>query len=172
VIGAGFLPPLADGFRQFVAAPTAAAVASRSVEEALAASDEDPYDTHPPLKERVQALEAFPDQPATSGEPPAIDLLAGVPQRERNLMRPWADTAPRPLASITWEDVGPKSTRQCGPRSGRVTRGSYPRSPSRSSRSGSPPARAAGAGRARAARRLLTGGVGHGGGLESRRDAG
>jgi len=108
VLEAGFLPPVADGFRQFIAGPAAAAYASRLIEEALSASDENPYETHPPLRERVQALASFPDEPPAVDQPPAIGLLADVPQLERDLMRPVAATGISPLRPIRWEDVGIK----------------------------------------------------------------
>jgi hypothetical protein len=107
VLRAGFLPPLADGFRQFVAAPAVAAVASQSIEKALAESEGDPYDTHPPLRERVQALQSLPEGEVHSSEgSPAINLLVGLRQLERDLVQPWADASSRPFASINWEDVG------------------------------------------------------------------
>jgi heat shock protein HtpX len=108
VVRAGFLPPLADGFRQFVATPAMAAVASQSVEQAFTESDEDPYDTHPPLKERVEAVRLLPAGAPSSDDGPAIDLLAGIRQLEGDLARPWAGFLSGPLAPISWEDVGGK----------------------------------------------------------------
>ena len=108
VLRAGFLPPLADGFRRFVTTPAVAAVAAQSVEQALTEPEGDPYDTHPPLKERVEAAWSLPTGPPSNDDRPAISLLVGVPQIERDLVRPWADATSTPLAAITWEDVGAK----------------------------------------------------------------
>jgi hypothetical protein len=108
VLRAGFLPPLADGFRRFVATPAAAAAAVRSVEQALTEPDEDPYDTHPPLKERLEAARSLPAGAPPTDDGPAISLLSDLRQLERDLVRPWEDATPRPFSSITWEDVGAK----------------------------------------------------------------
>lgn len=49
----GYRLPLADGFRQFVAAPAIANGMAAALGEEISEGQVDPYDTHPPLRDRV-----------------------------------------------------------------------------------------------------------------------
>jgi hypothetical protein len=56
VLQAGFCPPLAEGFHRFVhARPIEKAIGEQLAEE-LKSGKADPYDTHPPLRERIAAF--------------------------------------------------------------------------------------------------------------------
>jgi hypothetical protein len=57
---AGYRPPLLQGFSSFLRASRARDVMSKAVEAALADKDRDPFDTHPPLPERLEALAGLP----------------------------------------------------------------------------------------------------------------
>ena len=107
VLRAGFLPPLADGFDQYVRAGQIAEQMDKHLEAQLAGSAADPYDTHPPLKDRIAALEKFPRGSDPSEDLRAVSLLEGVPTLERELMAQMAgvhETAN--LAPIVWSEVG------------------------------------------------------------------
>ena len=72
-IEAGYRPPLLAGFTRFLAAPRARGIMDRIVAEALKSEKEDPYDTHPPLPDRLAALATLPArQPDCrgAGQPP------------------------------------------------------------------------------------------------------
>src|SRR5262245_37967839 len=61
VFNAGFLPPLADGFDEFISAGHIADSMHRRLEAQLADGKADPYDTHPPLRERIAAIACLPE---------------------------------------------------------------------------------------------------------------
>jgi heat shock protein HtpX len=106
VLNAGFLPPLADGFTQFLHQPLVAEAVNRATQEEMTTPTIDPYDSHPPLSERLKALQGLPQGPEPASEPPALSLLddlAGAePRLAASLMKPDAPA----LRPVSWEDVG------------------------------------------------------------------
>lgn len=108
VLRAGFLPPIADGFQRFVAAKTVATALSDAVERAMQEPESDPYDTHPPLRDRVNALRALPEGGQFADEPPAITLMAGVQRLEGELLLDTVAGAVevRRLTPVEWNEVG------------------------------------------------------------------
>jgi heat shock protein HtpX len=86
LIGAGYLPPLADGFRRFVGVKHLTDIIDASVEEALSDTTSDPYDTHPPLSERVAALRSESSTDPACETAPAIDFISDLPALENQLM--------------------------------------------------------------------------------------
>jgi Zn-dependent protease with chaperone function len=105
----GFRPPLADGFRHFVAAPAIATGVAAALETEIAEGKVDPYDTHPPLRERIRALEAAPvRKEATAVDSSfAISLLDDVASLELVLINSIVrDEYRDKLAPLTWEDAG------------------------------------------------------------------
>jgi Zn-dependent protease with chaperone function len=107
VFTAGFLPPLADGFGQFVRSTPIAESMNKHLEEQLASGRADPYDTHPPLKDRIEALAGLPEGAALPDDPPAVSLLEDVPALERELLAHFvgADKVAN-MKPIVWGDVG------------------------------------------------------------------
>jgi hypothetical protein len=107
VLHAGFLPPLSDGFGQFVKASSIAEKMEKHLQEQLANGKADPYDTHPPLKERIAAVAGLPAGPDQGEDLPAVSLLEAVPVLERELMAQvaGADAAAK-LKAIDWGEVG------------------------------------------------------------------
>jgi Zn-dependent protease with chaperone function len=108
VLTAGFLPPLADGFDQFMKARHIADRMDESLAAELASGKADPYDSHPPLKDRIAAVAGLPEGPSTlEGDLPAISLLEDLPGLERELIAKIAgpDQAGK-LTSIPWGEVG------------------------------------------------------------------
>lgn len=103
VLGAGRLPPLAAGFGTFVVAPHVADAMARTLTEARQASA-DPYDTHPPLGERIAALAALPSGESPADDPPAITLLEDVGAMEHALLQSLAPD--EKLAPVAWDAVG------------------------------------------------------------------
>jgi len=102
----GYRPPLADGFRRFLAAPSVATAVDEGLERELKEGKADPYDTHPPLRERIAALRGLtPTAPSgTSG--PALTLLGDLAAVEDALLRSVlanVPDAPKVLRPIPWE---------------------------------------------------------------------
>ena len=108
VFNAGFLPPLADGFARFVTAEHIAERTHKLLEEQLTGGNKgDPYDTHPPLKDRIAAIAKLPDGPAQSQDLPALSLLEDVPALERELLAQMAGASEAAqLSPIIWSQVG------------------------------------------------------------------
>lgn len=106
VLARGYRPPLAKGFAAFAGA------VSKSVDEALAelvanaVSDVD--DSHPPLRERVEALGETVDLDAPAEGVRATSLLRDLPELEAALITAmWSDpAAAAKFASISWEEAG------------------------------------------------------------------
>ena len=106
VLSAGFLPPISDGFDQFLRQPEIADQVARITQEEMSAPRIDPHDGHPSLPDRIKALNALPPGPEPSADPMALSLLADGAAMERglgaSLMQP-GTPALRPLA---WDEVG------------------------------------------------------------------
>lgn len=80
VLGAGFTPPLCAGFSRYLVSSAAQAMRGQSPPPSQAS----PYDSHPPLAQRLAALGTYGDAPA---QPPALTLLDDVPALEREIWR-------------------------------------------------------------------------------------
>lgn len=106
VLGSGFLPPLAEGFAEFLRADEVAGPL-KAAQEADHVRPASPYDTHPSLPERIAALASLPPGGVQGDDPRAITLLEDVPGEERAWVSTISspDTAAR-LVSIPWSAVG------------------------------------------------------------------
>lgn len=107
VLNAGFLPPLSEGFGQFVNSRNVAEKMDQHLEAQLTNHKANPYDTHPPLKDRIAAVAGLPAGPALSEDLPAVSLLEDIPGLERELMIhvAGAEKAAK-LKPIVWGAVG------------------------------------------------------------------
>jgi heat shock protein HtpX len=105
VLDSGHLPPLAAGFAKFVQVESVSVNVARSIETEESEGQSDPYDTHPPLRERVAALNALPR--GDSGDSrPAVSLLGDPMRWERRMLaaainEEWA----RSLKPMPWHKV-------------------------------------------------------------------
>jgi len=105
VLSSGYLPPLTAGFAKFVQVESVSARVADSIRAEEAEGQSNPYDTHPPLRERVAALRAFA-QGAPGDTRPAVALLSDPARWERRLLaaainEDWA----RSLAPLAWDKV-------------------------------------------------------------------
>jgi heat shock protein HtpX len=109
-IEAGYRPPLLAGFTRFLAAPRAREIMDRIVAEALKSEKEDPYDTHPPLPDRLAALARLPalSPGIIDNKQPAVELLDGTERLEHELLLSMAADPARmaALTAIDWNEVG------------------------------------------------------------------
>jgi heat shock protein HtpX len=121
VVTAGYLPPLAAGFAQVLERPEISRQLEEAVEQEYKEGKQDPYDTHPPLRERLAALGTTPSGPAISAGERAVALLEELPDLERDLAHTWANRARAvpedgaalnlgsrvaSLTSLSWDEVG------------------------------------------------------------------
>jgi len=106
-MAAGLRPPFAAGFRQCLQAPPAAEAAARRVEEALKHPLTKAFDTHPPLRDRLAAIAAYPAKNSPDGEEPAALLLSDAGAVEKELLEVLLPQAPvAQLKPVTWNEVG------------------------------------------------------------------
>jgi heat shock protein HtpX len=109
LLRAGVLPPIANGFTQFLRVPSIAKQVQASVEKEMVEGKTKPYDSHPPLRERVQAAEtlAIPAQPDDSET--AYSLLNNLSDEElRFLEFSYPDLQKNSLRRVPWEERGSK----------------------------------------------------------------
>lgn len=105
----GYRPPIAEGFLEFSAAPHIATSIARAMTEEMAEGKSDPYDTHPPLRERVAALESAPPVQRETAEDHAmaITLLRDVPALETAMLDGMLrDDYRGKLKPLSWDDAG------------------------------------------------------------------
>jgi Zn-dependent protease with chaperone function len=106
VLNAGFLPPLADGFAQFLREPQVADAVNRATQEEMATPKTDPYDSHPSLPDRIKALEGLPPGPESVSDPPALSLLENASGAEAPLAASLLKPGAPALRPVSWKDVG------------------------------------------------------------------
>jgi len=109
VLRAGFLPPIAEGFRRFVASEPVTKAVAAELERILRAAITHPFDSHPPLGERLAVLEEYPAGEPPPDEPPALALVADVVALERGLVHAIArledaQRAAPVLTPVAWAD--------------------------------------------------------------------
>jgi heat shock protein HtpX len=107
VLDSGHRAPLLEGFRRFREAGAVSSALEEVLEEERKA-EADPYHTHPPLGERIAALERLPDAPVPAGDghdEPALSLVADVDGLELDLVSFMAGQDVGHLREISWENV-------------------------------------------------------------------
>lgn len=104
-LNAGYLPPYAKGFEYFVQNDGIQNAMAASVEDELAATVSSPYDTHPPLRERLKALEDYPAGQAID-DTSATTMLEEVSTLEKELFVILGGDAGRVLKPTSWANIG------------------------------------------------------------------
>jgi Zn-dependent protease with chaperone function len=108
-LGAGYRPSLAEGFSLFIDEGLVAERMERTVKREMEAAETNPYDTHPPLRERISALETFPAKTSAEDAPPAISLVADVPELEQDLLsHAFGEEKTRSLEPLAWQETATK----------------------------------------------------------------
>ena len=107
VLGAGFRPPLVEGFGHFMQSNQVVEAINKHVDEELKTAKANPYNTHPPLKDRIAAVAHLPAGEIPANDPPAISLLENIPALESELLATIAGPeAAQKLKPVLWKDVG------------------------------------------------------------------
>lgn len=106
VLNSGYLPPMIQGFERFLKSPRVTELISRSEKEQLRVDNTDPYDTHPSLKQRVEALQGLPPGSSQDSRPASV-LLQGAPDMETHLLQVVTSDPARVkmLREINWDEV-------------------------------------------------------------------
>lgn len=102
VVQAGFRPPLAEGFRAFLDGKQVKASVEKLVAKEIDDPEHDPFDTHPPLAQRIAAVEGMDEAASDADDTPAIALLEDPDTAEMSLVR--SDDG-RPLERLGWASV-------------------------------------------------------------------
>jgi heat shock protein HtpX len=106
VLAAGFRPALAQGFARFLAASGVAQQVRRAIEAEIAAVPGGPYDTHPPLRERLAAVQHLAPGAVTVDDRSAVSLIDRLPELEMELLvAATGDATLRSHPTIAWDDV-------------------------------------------------------------------
>jgi heat shock protein HtpX len=107
----GTIPGIGDGFARFVAAPDIARQIDAILAKQLEAEKVKPYDTHPPLRERIQAAEELSATGEDSETLPASSLLDNLDTLELSLVRTVnPKLAKTSLMQVNWDEVVEKAT--------------------------------------------------------------
>jgi heat shock protein HtpX len=107
VLSQGFHPPLAEGFRRYLASSRITQAVSTSLDRELSEGAIDSYDTHPPLRKRVAAVQSQPNRETPGCDLPAISLLEDIEGLETRLIRAHAnESTPQAVQLIAWHEVG------------------------------------------------------------------
>jgi Zn-dependent protease with chaperone function/putative ubiquitin-RnfH superfamily antitoxin RatB of RatAB toxin-antitoxin module len=108
VLGAGFRAPLCEGFHRFSSAPETAQAIRADMAAAEGVWELDPFDSHPPLAERLALAKRHPDKPRPDPDPAALTLLDDLPGLETAALAMAAPDPEKPLTYIPWAEAGPK----------------------------------------------------------------
>jgi len=103
-----YIAPLAAGFAQFLADSDLAAQLMQLVDKEIEQTKTNPFDTHPPLRNRIAAVEQLLVPPTDEDCTPAISLLDGLQSTELRLIafaNPKLDS--NSLRPVSWEHIGP-----------------------------------------------------------------
>jgi Zn-dependent protease with chaperone function len=106
VLSAGFAPPLAAGFEAFMSNPTVASQLTEALKQQALHEKASPYDTHPPLADRLAALGVSRSNAPAAAGPPAVSLLRNLEALEKALVRVLAKG--KPHGPVGWDEVGDK----------------------------------------------------------------
>ncbi len=107
VLNQGCKPAIADGFSRFLAAPQIEEQVTKGIEREIAEGKTEPYDTHPPLRDRIAAIEKFVAEPSEKDEEMAISLLDKPESTELQfleLVNP--KLAKNSLRQVGWDEIG------------------------------------------------------------------
>jgi Zn-dependent protease with chaperone function len=107
VLSAGFHAPILEGFNRFSAMPAVDKAVSGALTQALENPEQDPYDTHPTLRDRLAAVKSLPESSDPASDQPAVTLIDDAAGVELEMIGMLTDRdgvfALRPL---TWDEVG------------------------------------------------------------------
>jgi Zn-dependent protease with chaperone function len=106
-VAAGYRPPIAEGFASFMAAGDVREAVEAQLEKELAHPDTQPFDSHPPLRDRLLAAGRLSVVREPQDDAPAISLIGDLTGVESELLEKL--TPNQNVASLKparWEDIG------------------------------------------------------------------
>jgi heat shock protein HtpX len=112
VLNSGAFPGIAEGFSRFSALPRISDQTQRGIAKQIAEAKQNPYDSHPPLRDRMDAAQKIPrellSQALTRADSNSARTLLDEPTALELRFLEIANTNMKPgsLQSISWEEVG------------------------------------------------------------------
>jgi heat shock protein HtpX len=104
LLGSGFRPPIATGFSRFVT--HFADAVKDAIDHELREGKVDPFDSHPPLRERVEALSQLPQHVDVADDTRSASvLLSDLSAAELALLHSLAPERATQLKQLRWEDA-------------------------------------------------------------------
>src|SRR5271166_310260 len=108
MLNSGFLLSIAGGFAQFLSAPSIAKQVENGIGKEMREGKTEPYDSHPPLRDRVAAAEALPNQSQPEDPLSAWSLLEDGGAAELAFLEALNPEMPKnALKRVSWEEQGP-----------------------------------------------------------------
>jgi len=105
-LGDGSLVALGDGFARFVSVPEISSQIGKNLSTRLQEEKVGPYDTHPPLRDRIAAAEKVDACTAAQDARLACALLENLPSTEVDFVEHALPDLPRgSLQHVGWDDV-------------------------------------------------------------------
>ena len=99
-------PPVGDGFAHILAAPEISGLVESGLEKMIREEKSSYYDSHPPLRKRIAALEEVTAFPPTQDALPARALLGELGAVEGALVTSMNPSHPKNLQLISWDETG------------------------------------------------------------------
>lgn len=108
VLEEGYVPPILEGFATFMKQPQIEEIVSRYMDESLKEPEGDLYDSHPPLRQRLNALGKVKERPVEHRKEPALSILRNVAVLEKEMIASFAQASggPERMEAVAWNDVG------------------------------------------------------------------
>lgn len=103
----GRRPPIGDGLRRALGTDRVQQIVRASLEQRLEQAEHDPYDSHPTLRQRLEAFGTGPDDEPPATGPIASSLLVDREQVEIGLLVALFGEGARGLEPATWEELEP-----------------------------------------------------------------
>jgi heat shock protein HtpX len=114
VLNSGALPGVAEGFARFVTVPRIFEQIQKGVAKQIQVAKQNPYDSHPPLRDRIAAAQKIPLQQlshtlADLDSRPAHTLINSAGEVELHFLEGAnPNLKPGSLRCISWDEVGPR----------------------------------------------------------------
>jgi Zn-dependent protease with chaperone function len=107
----GAVPGIGDGFARFLAVPKISEQIQKNLDREIRESKTNPYNSHPPLRDRIAATQKLPAGFIPENTNPARSLLDQAEALElRFLEKMNPDIKPGTLRCVSWDEVGTRVT--------------------------------------------------------------